>query len=208
VNHLDDDAELYALGLTDRERGAEIEAHLAGCDACRARVVAAESAAASLAAALPPAPAAAPRPSWWTTAATAAAIVFAATTSFASVSAHSASAQLARTDAALGAIASSHFGHTTLTSHTTIIAKVLYARDGTWVYVVAENAPRGAHVKLRSGSAVRDLGALDSGVPATLFARSPGRADEIEISVVVAYGSTEAGSKWGEQTIARGAPVY
>ena len=73
MNHLDDDAELYALGLTDRERDAEIEAHLAACDACRARVVTAESAAASLAAALPPMPAVAPR-AWWTSVATAAAV--------------------------------------------------------------------------------------------------------------------------------------
>lgn len=209
MNHLDDDAELYALGLTDRERDAEIEAHLAACDACRARVVAAEAAAASLAAALPPAPAVgAPRRAWWTTAATAAAVVFAATTAFQSVSAHTASAQLARTDAALGAIASSHFGHTTLTSSSGVVAKVLYARDGTWIYVVAENAPRDAHVKLRSGSAVRDLGALDSGAPATLFARSSERADEIGISIVAADGSTGAGSNRHEQTIARGAPVY
>ncbi|HYW53702.1 MAG TPA: hypothetical protein VE826_07025, partial [Dongiaceae bacterium] len=123
MNHLDDDAELYALGLTDRERDAEIEAHLAACDGCRARVVAAESAAASLAAALPPMPAAAPRRAWWSTAATAAAVVFAATTAFASSTAHDASAQLARTDAALGAIASSHFGHTTLTSEGNVVAK-------------------------------------------------------------------------------------
>ena len=44
--HLDDDAELYALGLLDADRGAAIEAHLAACDDCRARVVAAEAAAA------------------------------------------------------------------------------------------------------------------------------------------------------------------
>ncbi|HEY6236068.1 MAG TPA: hypothetical protein VIW69_13280, partial [Candidatus Elarobacter sp.] len=127
MNHLDDDAELYALGLTDRERDAEIEAHLAACGACRARVVDAEAAAASLAAALPPMPAAAPRRAWWSTAATAAAVVFAATTAFASSTAHNASAQLAQTDAALGAIASSHFGHTTLTSEVNVVAKALYS---------------------------------------------------------------------------------
>jgi hypothetical protein len=195
VNHLDDDAELYALGLTDRERGAEIEAHLAACDACRARVVAAESAAASLAAALPPMPAAAPRRAWWTTAATAAAVVFAATTALEASTAHTASTQLARTDAALGAIASSHFGHTTLTSEANVVAKALYARDGSWIYVVANDAPRGAHVVVRSGAASRDLGALDAGAPATLFARAPGRSDEI--SVVA-----------GDRTVAHGTPAY
>jgi hypothetical protein len=195
VNHLDDDAELYALGLTDRERDAEIEAHLAACDECRARVVAAEAAAASLAAALPPVPAAAPRRTWWAPLATAAAFAFAATTAFQTVTAHDASAQLARTDAALGAIASSHFAHTTLTAQPGVVAKALYARDGAWVYVVAENAPRGAHVVLRSGAARRDLGALDAGAPATLFARAPGRADEISVTA-------------GDRVVAHGAPSY
>jgi hypothetical protein len=195
VNHLDDDAELYALGLTDRERDAEIEAHLAACGTCRARVVAAESAAASLAAALPPMPAAAPRRAWWTTAATAAAVVFAATAAFEGTTAREASMQLARTDAALGAIASSHFGHTTLTSEANVVAKVLYARDGSWMYVVAENAPRGAHVVLRSGAASRDLGALDAGAPATLFVRAPGRAAEISVLA-------------GDRVVAHGTPAY
>ena len=195
MNHLDDDAELYALGLTERERDAEIEAHLATCDACRARVVAAESAAASLAATVPPMPAATPRRTWWAPVATAAAVVFAATTALQTASVQNASAQLARTDTALGAIASSHFGHTTLTSQPGVVAKALYARDGAWVYVVAENAPRGAHLVLRNGAASRDLGALDGGAPATLFVRAPGRADEI--SVVA-----------GDRVVAHGTPAY
>jgi hypothetical protein len=195
VNHLDDDAELYALGLTDRERDAEIEAHLAACDACRARVVAAESAAAALAATLPPMPAAGPRRSWWAAAATAAALVFAASTAFESVYVHDASAQLARNDTALGAIASSHFGHTTLTSESGVVAKVLYARDGAWYYVVATNAAPGAHVVLHRGTESHDLGALDAGSPATLFARGLGHADAID---VVTNG----------RVVAHGAPVY
>jgi hypothetical protein len=198
VNHLDDDAELYALGLTDRERDAEIEAHLAACGACRARVVAAESAAAALAATLPPMPAAAaaPRRVWWVSAAAAAAaLVFAATTAFEASSAHAANAQLAMTGTALGAIASSHFQHTTLAADPGVIVKALYARDGAWLYVVAEHAPPGAHVVLGSGTAQRDLGALDGGAPATLFARSTGRLSQI--SVVS-----------DRRTIAHGTPVY
>ena len=208
MNHLDDDAELYALGLTDRERGAEIEAHVAACEPCRTRVVAAEAAAASLAAALPPMPAAVPHRAWWTTAATAAAVVFAATTAFASNTAHNASAQLAQTDAALGAIASSHFAHTTLTAgRPGVVAKALYARDGAWLYVVVENAPRGAHVVVRNAAASRDLGALDAGTPSTLFARATGRADEI--TIVDGNGGSAANPIRAEQrVIARGTPVY
>ena len=195
MNHLDDEAELYALGMLDPAREAEIEAHLSECDACRARVVDAEFAAASLAAALRPMPPVTARRTWWTTVATAAAIVFAATTAFESISAHTASAQMVRTGAALGAIASSHFAHTTLTSEPGIVAKALYARDGSWVYVVAQNAPRDAHVVLRSGTASRDVGVLDAGAPATLFLRTPGRAAEISLLA-------------GERVVAHGVPVY
>lgn len=207
MNHLDDDAELYALGLTERERDAEIEAHLAECGDCRARVIAAEEAAASLAAALPPAPAdakraqgapvrpAAERGAWWPSLAAAAAVVLGLTAAAEGFIAQSASAQLARTDVALTAIASSHFGHTTLTSDPGIVAKAIYARDGAWCYVVASGAPRGAHVIVRRGGAARDLGALDAGAPATLFVRDPGRPDSIE---VVADG----------RAVARGKPAF
>jgi anti-sigma factor RsiW len=206
MNHLDDDAELYALGLTERERDAEIEAHLAACEPCRARVVAAEAAAASLAAALPPAPATGAQPvrepaavrralagrPWWPSVAVAASVVFGAVAATESLAAQSASARLARTDVALTAIASSHFGHTTLASDPGVIAKAIYARDGAWCYVVVSGAPRGAHVVMHRGTAARDLGALDPGAPATLFVRDPGRPDEIELVAdggrVVAHG--------------------
>jgi hypothetical protein len=195
VNHLDDDAELYALGLTDRERDADIEAHLAACDACRARVVAAEAAAASLAATLPPMPAAAPRRAWWTPVAAAAALVFAATTAFEANSAQTANAQIARTSGALVAIASSHFSHTTLTSEPGVVVKALYARDGAWCYVLATGAPSDAHVVIYHGTKARDMGALGGGQPATLFLRDPGRPDRI---TVVA----------GPRVLARGTPVF
>jgi len=191
VNHLDDDAELYALGLTDRERDAEIEAHIAACDACRARVVAAESAAASLAAALPAMPAAAPRRAWWTTVATAAAVVFAATTAFATNTAHTATSELNRTDGALVAIASSHFGHTTLASDPGVVAKAIYSRDGAWCYVIVTGAPRGAHVVMYKGTTPHDMGELTGGRPATLFVRNPGRPNGITVVAdnhVVAHG--------------------
>ncbi|MEA2721657.1 MAG: hypothetical protein QOJ39_3521 [Candidatus Eremiobacteraeota bacterium] len=230
MNHLDDDAELYALGLTERERDAEIEAHLATCADCRTRVAAAEEAAASLAATLPamppprtaaaPARATARRRAWWPGLASAAAVVFAATAAFEGMSAHSASSQLARTDVALNAIAGSHFGHTTLTSVPGVVAKALYARDGSWLYVVATGAPRGAHVVLRRSmhvtpkgthvtpdagatahpdAAVVDVGVLESGEPATLFVRDVGRAGDIAI---VPNGQAVA------HAVAHGVPAY
>ena len=197
TQHLDDDAELYALGLTERERSDEIEAHLTTCAACCERVAAAESVAASLAAALPPMPAAAaPRQrTWWPQLATAAAVVFAATTALEGGLVHGASDRVQRTDVALSALASTHFAHTTLTSRPGLVAKAIYSRDGAWAYIVASGAPAGAHVVLRQGAAQRDLGAMDDGAPATLFIHQPGRGDEYDI---VAGGTT----------IAHGKPMY
>ncbi len=209
--HLDDDAELYALGLLPADRGAAIEAHLAVCDACRARVVAAEAVGASLAGALPAVPevvpsdaaraatrapggARAPADRPWGMLAAAAALVFAATAAVEGVAAHAASARLAATDSALVAIAGSHFNHVTLTARRGVVAKALYARDGAWCYVVAEGIPRGAHVVLRSGRAARDAGTLD-GAPATSFVRRPGRVGEIDVVA-------------GGRVIAHGVPAY
>jgi hypothetical protein len=205
MNHLDDDAELYALGLTGSDRSAEIEAHLAACDECRARVVAAESVAASLAAALPPMPASAPvqtiapRGRWLAPLATAAALVFAATAAFEGSAAHATSAQLATastalasTNTALAALASSHFGHTTLTGKQHAVAKAIYARDGSWYYVIAEHVPAGSHVFVYHGETYRDLGALSTTEPATLFVRGEGLVTRIGVGApdgIVATGT-------------------
>jgi anti-sigma factor RsiW len=221
--HLDDDAELYALGLLEAERTAAIEAHLALCDACRARVVAAEAAAASLAAALPPMPelvearpaagaattaALASPPALtlvparvtalrrgWSALAVAAALVFAATAAVEGVAVHAAAARQAATDTALLAIAGSHFNHVTLSGEPGVVAKALYARDGAWCYVVVQGAAPGAHVVLRTGTAAHDAGALQGTAPATVFVREPGRVGEIDVVA-------------GSRVIAHAVPAY
>jgi hypothetical protein len=166
------------------------------------RVVAAEEAAAALSAALPAMPVArvrARRP-WTTMVAMAAALVFAAIAAFEGVVAHGASSQLAMTDTALVALAGSHFQHVSLTPVGTnasrpVIAKVIYARDGAWYYVLAENAGPNAHVVIRSHDALHDVGALAPNSPATLFVRNPGRVQEFQIVA-------------GGHTVARAVPTY
>ncbi len=184
--HLDDDAELYALGLLGADRTAAIEAHLAECGECRARVIAAEAAAASLASALLPMPAAAASEAaarrGWSALAAAAALVFAATAAVEGVAAHAASARQAATDTALLAIAGSHFNHVTLAGERGVVAKALYARDGAWCYVVAHGVVPGAS----RGAADRNVVARCRPAggqphPATAFVRTPGRVDEVEI---------------------------
>ncbi|MEA2666545.1 MAG: hypothetical protein QOI11_3489 [Candidatus Eremiobacteraeota bacterium] len=210
--HLDDDAELYALGLLPAGRTPAVEAHLTACDACRARVVAAEAAGAALAGALPPVPEAAPARvpheadraprtapgrRAWSALATAAALLFAATAAVEGFAAHAASTRLAATDGALLALAGSHFNHVTLSGRRGVVAKALYARDGAWCYVIARGVPRGAHVVLRGGPArrARDAGALAGADPATAFVRGPGRVGEIDLVA-------------GGRTVARGVPAY
>ena len=53
MQHLDENAELYALGELDPAERVAIEAHLATCTACVERVAEAESVVAAMAAALP-----------------------------------------------------------------------------------------------------------------------------------------------------------
>jgi hypothetical protein len=137
---------------------------------------------------------AAPRGARWPALAAAAAVVFAATTAFEANAAHAANMRLARNDGALVAIASSHFGHTTLTADSGVIAKALYARDGAWCYVVATGAPSGAHVVLHQGAASRDMGTL-GGEPATLFVSGAGHVDEVDVVV-------------GNHVLAHGKPAY
>lgn len=135
------------------------------------------------------------RSRWAFALAAAAAVLFAVTTAFEGIAAHGTSERLAQTDTALLAMASSHFGHTTLTSDPGIVAKSIYSRDGAWCYIVAEGVPSGAHVVVRRGATVRDLGALAPGEPATLFVRAPGQVDEVTIAD-------------GGHVLAHGRPVY
>jgi hypothetical protein len=195
MNHLDEDAELYALALTEPECGAEIESHVAECAPCRVRVVAAEDAAAALAGTLPAMPRAAARPGWMSGLAVAAAIALAATAGYEGYTAHAAGSQLATTNVALNVIAASSFGHTTLMSQPGVIAKAMYARDGSWCYVVVNGAPRGTHVLLRHGTQTIDEGALDAGTPSTLFIQHPGKSEGITLVANAA-------------TIAQGTPIY
>jgi hypothetical protein len=182
--------------LTDPARTTAIEAHVATCDACRARVVAAEAAAAALAATLPAMPraATAPRTSrFFPALAAAAALAFAATAAFEGYTAHDATARLARNDSALLAMASAHFGHTTLTpDRAGVVAKAIYARDGAWCFVVASGVGPHAHLIARRHGVASDLGPLSSGKASTLFVQGAGRVDQVAIvddGHVLAHGT-------------------
>jgi Putative zinc-finger len=92
------------------------------------------------------------------------------------------SAQLAdalrNDDLAFVSVVHSHFNHVTLRplSSNAPAAKVLYAKDGSWIYVLVDHAPSALRVQATVGGVRRDFGALAGhhGI-ATLFERHAGK---------------------------------
>jgi anti-sigma factor RsiW len=174
--HLGEDAELYALGMLDSARRAEVERHIAGCDACLERVGGAEATALALAAPLPriePSPSlrsrllasaveSAPRAgaaragrlavrlarervergrlSLWGRLAAAAILLLALGLGFSFYRNSQLSAALRDDDLAFVTVVHSHFEHVTLRpiGPAAPAAKVLYAKDGSWIYVLVD----------------------------------------------------------------------
>jgi hypothetical protein len=192
--HIGDDAELYALGALDPVERSVVERHVAQCVPCAARVAQAESVAATLATALPsyepPARLEARitgegettqrvwRPSPWYAFAAAAAVL-AGFLGFQDVQLQS---ERARSTVALTTIVHSHFLHVTMSkaSPAAPSAKILYARDGAWLYVVVDRPASGTRVILGAHGAQRDAGELHAaGGVSTLFVPDAGRPDSV-----------------------------
>jgi len=170
TSHIDDDADLYALGALDADERATVDRHLATCSACRARVGEAEATVHALALEyheiVPPvaldrrisqrferrAPA-----YWWT--AVAAALLIGLLPSVPLVLEHTAQ-QHANTqrDAAAIALLNSHFAHAqfvAIGASGLPSSKVIFARNRDWMYVMVS----GSHAYdvegvLQNGSAV------------------------------------------------------
>jgi len=202
--HVRNHAEAYVLGwLSDDERRA-VDAHAAGCAECLQSLGEAERTVTSLAAALPrslpsaqlarrlsgaDAPAAgrrAPSPllhatRWFAPLAAAAALVLVLGGTLAVN--QNLRGELADNELALVQVVNSHFNHVSMNAVAGAgSAKVLYARDGGWIYVVADNPPAGAHVFASVAGAERDLGALErEGDVATLFVRGANRPSSVTL---------------------------
>jgi anti-sigma-K factor RskA len=226
INHIGDDAELYALGALDDVSARRVEQHIAECPECAARVNDALLAAAALAEALPAvAPSAelgrrinasvasgattgAPRASstvsrsafrsaartstrsssqtstgWFSDRvvryAVAAALVLALLNAgWQSFRLHR---EIAVQDVALATLVHSHFNHVSATALVSgsLAAKILYARDGAWIYVIADH-PGGALRALGYGAgAAVDLGTMPDGKTATLLVHPKSRVRRI-----------------------------
>jgi anti-sigma factor RsiW len=188
-DHVGDDAELYPLGLLDDDETRALERHILECTVCAERVAQAQLVSVSLAAALPsvvPSPdlgrrlhesLAAPgalrratRPFPLARLALAAAFVLA----FVGLGWQTLTLRthLAADDLALVTIVHSHFNHVSMTPQSLdpVAAKVLFARDGSWIYVIADKPGGPLRAVGLSSAGTRDFGSLiESGESAALL---------------------------------------
>jgi anti-sigma factor RsiW len=177
TEHLGESAELYPLGILDDNAAREVERHIALCSECAQRVAQAETVAASLAAALPlatPSPALNRRLRESTQPHLGARKMRANVLRFAIAAAFVITflglglqtlllrQRLAAEDVAFVSVVHSHFNHVSMSpeSANPVAAKILYARDGSWVYVIADKPGGPLHAIAHTAGGVADLGEL------------------------------------------------
>ena len=180
--HLDDEAELYALGMLDADERARVEDHLATCDVCARRVARAEAVIAGLAV-LPPSPPALAK-ARRSNGIYGAAIAIAAAL-FAGFAFGRTSAPQFYDDAVRTRLVHSHFRHVALRAKTLpgLDAKVLYGSDGAWVWVVIAQADCRCTVVGYRGTAVVALGEPSpQGITAELYVPNAGRLTRIVLA--------------------------
>jgi len=189
TEHLGENAELYPLGLLDDDAARDVERHIALCSACAGRVAQAQSVAASLAAALPvasPSPALerrlrdSVRPQLGATKAAPSIFRFALAAAIALVflglgwQTLVLQQRLKDEDVALVTMVHSHFNHVSMApeSANPVAAKILYARDGSWIYIIADKPGGSLHAIAETATGTVDLGLLTStGETASLLVR-------------------------------------
>ncbi len=181
-SHIGENAELYAIGSLDDLERQRVDAHVANCADCMRRLGQAEETVLGLESETPAIPLpddarrpqfASPRASrWWGGVLAAAAALI-----IGYVLPHP---QPASTGAAQVAMLHSHFNHAQFVGHGPL-AKVVYARDGTWYYVVVD----GAHTFTVDGVGTAGTAELGAIAPrdgtSELFVPHAQRFDRIEL---------------------------
>jgi hypothetical protein len=180
--HVGELGELYAAGALDERERAVVEAHVARCDACLRRLGEAEETVLALERGSKIADevrfAGKPlgfvqRRSWgWTVLAVAAALIVGFLVP------HSTPQQ----NPAMLAMIHSHFSHAQFSGTASApAAKVLYARDRSWYYVIVEGAHRYDVEGLANGR-VTSLGATEpNGATSELFSQAKMGFDRLEL---------------------------
>lgn len=182
--HNEELIELYALGTLEPEERAGVEEHIARCEPCRARFVDAVSVVAAMTGThdeklAESSRAADPRVARFAALAAAFALLFAGTLAYALFERDRGGEQ----SAPLAAIVGSHFLHAQFerAAPDAPAAKVLYARDGSWIYVIV-NAPASyALTAIRNGRATELPSTSATGTESTAFVRTAQRYSALEL---------------------------
>jgi anti-sigma-K factor RskA len=198
TEHLGENAELYPLGILDEDTARNVERHVGWCSECAERVAQAQAVAAALAASLPqatPSPAlerrlresARPQPSAKFRASL---FPFALAAAFALAflgigwQALVLRERLSAEDVALVTMVHSHFNHVSMSPESTnpVAAKILYARDGSWIYIIADKPHGSLRAMAATATGTIDLGFLArSGETASLLVRPRERIRSITL---------------------------
>jgi hypothetical protein len=198
--HIGDSAELYALGVLDASERHEIEAHVALWDTCARELGRAEAIVVSLDSAAvvrheapkrllqriiasadntPPllskelrlrGKLLLPRVTAWS--ALAAAMLLFVSGVWLVRENTALRTSIARNDLAFVTVARSHFRHTNFSGNSADAptAKVLYALDGSWLYLIIDQADCACRLNAHTASGERDLGSpINEGTTSTLF---------------------------------------
>ncbi|MGA8795677.1 MAG: hypothetical protein WB526_01250 [Candidatus Cybelea sp.] len=195
--HVGENAELYPLGLLDDDAVRDVERHIAFCDACAERVAQAQSVTTALAAALPmasPSPALerrlrdSVRPQLGAAKARPSVLRFALAAAVALIflglgwQTLVLQQRLKADDVALVTMVHSHFNHVSMApeSANPVAAKILYARDGSWMYIIADKPGGSLHAIAETATGTVDLGVLTStGETASLLVHPRGRISSV-----------------------------
>lgn len=195
--HVGDDAELYALGVLEQDERKAIDAHLKTCAECSKRVGRAESIVVALGAiALDERPnvhRVAPVRAAWLAAAAAVALAIGLGGALAWERAYIAS--IVSSDGfAVKTLANAHFLHAPFVSDVPNAppAKVFYARDRAWLYVIVDAARSDWRVAGDANGSELDLGRLQTrGSTSVLFVRPQRPVDALRLidanGVVIAH---------------------
>lgn len=158
MNHIDQEAELYALGMLEDDERARVDEHLAECVACTVKVGEAEAAVAALIDSTQQR-GRAPRRAWWPIAVAAA---FAVTTLGLLGQNVILRGALAGDGALFATMVDSHFDHAQFQAPGGVVlpAKAIYERHGKWYEILADGTPAW-HVVFVRPDGTRDPAASD-----------------------------------------------
>lgn len=181
-NHIGESAELYAAGALDAGERAAVEAHVSSCAECARRVGEAEETVLALERDVRVDPlafaVAAPLrlrrrevPAWWLPVAAAAALIVGMVLPD----------LFAQREPATLAMIRSHFNHAQFSGPNAPPAKVIYARDRSWYYVIVEGSHRYGVYGIHDGRGI-EIGTTEpKGATSELFVRDGLPLDRVEL---------------------------